>query len=148
MVGALLSEVSRFPAKDEALRAATAEIAPRFHQCRACSDWVCGDVCWNDSVGQCVRCSPIATEELAQLQAEARRRQVQERLETVDLVGATDLKTQAQPRCGACGAQSRGGKFCGECGSPLAVVTTCRGCGTDNAAGAKFCAECGTSLAG
>ncbi|OJU47066.1 MAG: zinc ribbon domain-containing protein [Microbacterium sp. 69-7] len=144
----LLDRGTISPAKDEALRAATAEIAPRFHQCRACSDWGCGDVCWNDAVGQCVRCSPIATEELAQLQAEARRRQMQERLETVDLLGGMDLKTQAQPRCAACGAQSHGGKFCGECGSPLAIAAACRGCATDNPTGAKFCAECGTTLAG
>lgn len=65
MADRLLDRGTNSPAKDEALRAATAEIAPRFHQCRACSDWVCGDVCWNDAVGQCVRCSPIATEELA-----------------------------------------------------------------------------------
>jgi len=147
MADRLLDRGTNSPAKDQALRAATAEIAPHFHQCRACSDWVCGDVCWNAGVGQCVRCSPIATEELAQLQAEARRRQVQERLETVDLVGGVDLKSPAQPRCGACGAQSRGGKFCGECGSPLVVVATCGGCGSENPAGARFCSACGTGLA-
>lgn len=146
MADRLLDRGTNSPAKDQALRAATAEIAPKFHQCRACSDWVCDDVCWNDGVGQCVRCSPIAVEELAQLQAEARRRQVQERLETVDLVGGVDLKSQARPRCGACGAQSHGGKFCGECGSPLVVVATCTGCGSENPSGARFCSSCGTGL--
>ncbi len=147
MADRLLDRATNSPAKDDALRAATAEIGPMFHQCRGCSDWVCDDVCWNDTVGQCVRCSPIVTEELAQLQAEARRRQVQERLETVDLVGRLDLSTQARPRCGSCGAQSTGGKFCGECGSPLAIVTACSGCGADNPAGARFCSSCGTGLA-
>lgn len=148
MADRLLDRGTNSAAKDDALRAATAEIAPKFHQCRGCSNWVCGDVCWNAPVGQCAQCSPIATEELAQLQAEARRQQLRQRLETVDLVGKADLKSQARPRCGACGAQSAGGKFCGECGSPLAVVTTCGGCGADNPAGARFCSSCGSGLAG
>lgn len=142
----LLDRSTNSPAKDEALRAATAEIGPRFHQCRGCSDWVCGDVCWNDQVGQCVRCSPALTEELAQLQAEARRQQMRQRLETVDLVGGVDLGRQAQPRCPSCGAQSHGGKFCGECGASLVSVRVCTGCRAENPGTSRFCAECGTSL--
>ncbi|MEH3075494.1 MAG: zinc ribbon domain-containing protein [Quadrisphaera sp.] len=143
----LLDRGTNSPAKDAALRTATAEIAPRFHQCRGCGDWVCGDGCWNGQVGQCVRCSPNAVEELAQLQAEARRRQVAERLEAVDLVPDVPLGRQAQPRCPACGAQAHsGGAFCSDCGATLAPVVSCTGCGARAAAGARFCVTCGRSL--
>lgn len=142
----LLDRGTNSPAKDEALRAATAEIGPLFEQCRGCSDWVCRDVCWNEAVGQCARCSPIATEELAQLQAEARRRQLLERLETVDLIGGVPLDRQATPRCPSCGAQSAGGRFCGECGASLSPVRTCSVCSADNPPSARFCAECGEGL--
>jgi len=145
MADRLLDRGTNSPAKDAALRAATAEIAPRFHQCRGCGDWVCGDGCWNTDVGQCVRCSPVVVEELARLQAEARRSQMQQRLESVDLVGATPLSQQAQPRCPSCGAQSHGGKFCVECGASLVTTRACSGCGTDLAQNARFCAECGTA---
>lgn len=148
MADRLLDRGTNSPAKDEALRAATAEIAPRFHQCRGCSDWVCGDACWNAEIGQCVRCSPILTEQLAQLQAEERRRQLQQGLEGVNLVSGVNLTQQAQPRCGSCGAQSTGGKFCAECGSALAVVKACAGCSAENPAGARFCSSCGTALQG
>lgn len=147
MADRLLDRGTNSPAKDDALRAATAEIASRFHQCRGCGDWMCGDGCWNAAVGQCVRCSPNAVEELAQLQAEARRRQVAERLEAVDLVPDVPLARQAQPRCTACGAQARsGGRFCSDCGAVLAPVASCTGCGAEAAPGARFCAGCGRSL--
>lgn len=145
MADRLLDRGTNSPAKDAALRTATAEIAPRFHQCRGCGDWVCGDGCWNTDVGQCARCSPVVVEELARLQAEARRTQMQQRLESVDLVGSTPLSQQAQPRCPSCGAQSRGGKFCVECGVSLVTTRACSGCGTDLAPNARFCAECGTA---
>ncbi|MBC3762308.1 zinc ribbon domain-containing protein [Quadrisphaera oryzae] len=149
MADRLLDRGTNSPAKDDALRAATAEIAPRFHQCRGCGDWMCGDGCWNDQVGQCVRCSPNAVEELAQLQAEARRRQVAERLETIDLVPKVPLARQAQPRCPACGAQAHsGGAFCSDCGTSLAPVVSCTGCGAQAARGARFCVTCGRSLTG
>lgn len=110
----LLDRSTNSSGKDRAMRQAVAEIAPRFQQCRGCGSWVCVDVCWNGEVGQCARCSPVVTEELAQLQAEARRRQLRERLDTVDMVGGLPLAQQAQPRCHGCGAQSTGGKFCAE----------------------------------
>jgi hypothetical protein len=147
MADRLLDRGTNSPAKDAALRAATAEIAPRFHQCRGCSDWVCGDGCWNSDIGQCVRCSPVVVEELAQLQAEARRAQLRERLETTDLLGGISVSKQAQPTCPSCGAQSRGGKFCSDCGSTLVITRACTGCGTHLAQNARFCNECGTAVA-
>lgn len=140
----LLDRSTNSSGKDRAMRQAVAEIAPRFQQCRGCGSWVCVDVCWNGEVGQCARCSPVVTEELAQLQAEARRRQLRERLDTVDMVGGLPLAQQAQPRCHGCGAQSTGGKFCAECGSPLALTKACRECTAENASSARFCAECGS----
>jgi hypothetical protein len=145
MADRLLDRGTNSPAKDQALQTATAEIAPRFHQCRGCGDWVCGDGCWNTDVGQCARCSPVIVEQLAQLQAEARRTQMQQRLETVDLVGTMSLAQQAHAACPSCGAQARGGKFCTECGGSLAMARPCGSCGADLAKSARFCAECGTA---
>lgn len=134
-------------AKDKALDAAVGEVRDAFRQCHGCGDWMCHEVCWNEAVGQCVRCSPKQVEELAQLQAEARRYQVQEQLRTTDLVGGADLRTAAVTRCPSCGAKVDGGKFCPECGERLAQVAACRECGTQNAAAARYCAECGSPQA-
>lgn len=142
----LLDRSTNSEAKDRALNKAVTEISPHFHQCRGCGDWVCGDVCWNEQVGQCVRCSPVASEELAQLQAEARRYQVRDKLREVDLTSEMTLDEQSHPRCGSCGSQSHGGKFCSSCGSALSVEVTCSSCSHTNPAGALFCLQCGTGL--
>jgi len=146
MADRLLDRGTNSPAKDDALNAATAEIAPRFHQCRGCGDWVCGDGCWNTDIGQCVRCSPVVVEELARLQADARRTQMQQQLETIDLVGGISLAQQAHPRCPSCGAQTGGGRFCSDCGASLVTAASCSGCNADVAQGARFCAECGAAV--
>lgn len=139
----LLDRGTNSAAKDRALRQAVEQLADRFHQCRGCGDWVCDDVCWNDGVGQCVRCSPVLSEQLAQLQAEARRTQLTERLAQTDLTAGMDLRSPSVTRCPSCGAQSGGGRFCQECGSSLAAERTCASCSATNPAGAKFCSECG-----
>jgi hypothetical protein len=133
-------------AKDKALDAAVDEIRDRFKQCRACGDWRCAEVCWNDRVGQCLTCSPLAEDDLAQLQAEARRTQMREALTTTDLIGRTDLRTPSVVRCPTCSAEVGSGKFCAECGADLRPTTACSGCGHRNDVGAKFCSECGSSL--
>ncbi|WP_205601401.1 zinc ribbon domain-containing protein [Cellulomonas iranensis] len=140
----LLDRGTNSAAKDRAMRQAVGQIADRFHQCRGCGDWVCGDVCWNDEIGQCVRCSPVLAEQLAQLQAEARRAQISERLGQTDLTAGIDLRTPSVARCPSCGAQSGGGKFCQECGGSLAAERTCTSCSATNPVTAKFCSECGT----
>ncbi len=134
--------------KDKALRAAVAEISPNFHQCRGCGDWVCDDVCWNTEIGQCARCSPVVSEELARLQAEGRSIQLREKLASTDIVAGIAVGQQAQPRCPSCGAQTNGGKFCGECGSRLVQDKTCDSCSAVNRFEAKFCAECGVAFSG
>ncbi|NLG47445.1 zinc ribbon domain-containing protein [Gordonia sp. (in: high G+C Gram-positive bacteria)] len=132
--------------KDSAMRAAVTDIAPQFVQCRGCGDWVCEQVCWNDSVGQCARCTPIQAEQLAQLQAQARQDQMREALRNTSLIDGVDVSQQSIPRCPSCQAQTTGGKFCGSCGSALAAVRACGGCQAQNPAGAVFCSECGGGL--
>lgn len=142
----LLDRGTNSAAKDKAMRTAVHEIANRFNQCRGCGDWVCAEICWNGQVGQCARCSPIATEEIAQLQAEARRRQIADRLQNTNLTQGLDVGRQAQPRCPSCGAQALGGSFCGECGSSLRQEKTCGSCSTVNPAASRFCCGCGNGL--
>ncbi len=142
----MLNRQTNSAAKDRALARAVEQIAPQFTQCRGCGDWVCRDVCWNDEVGQCVRCSPRIHDELGGLQAEARRRQVRERLESTNLTASMDVAAAAVVSCPTCGARTAGGKFCSECGSALATTVTCPSCQAENRSSAKFCAECGTGL--
>lgn len=132
--------------KDGALRAAVTEISPMFTQCRGCGDWVCEQVCWNDQVGQCARCTPIQSEELAQLQAQARTTQLREALRETSLIDGIDVAQQSIPRCPGCHSQTSGGEFCGNCGHALAAVRACGSCQAQNPPGAVFCSECGSSL--
>jgi hypothetical protein len=122
MADRLLDRGTNSPAKDDALQAATGDI------------------------GQCVRCSPVVVEELARLQADARRTQMQQRLESIDLVGGIPLAQQAHPRCPSCGAQTGGGRFCSDCGASLVTARSCSGCTADVALGARFCAVCGAAV--
>jgi hypothetical protein len=133
-------------AKDKALDSAVEEIRGRFKQCRACGDWRCSEVCWNDRVGQCLACSPLAEDDLAQLQAQERRNQIRDALTTTNLLGRTDLATQSVVRCPSCAADVASGKFCGECGADLRPSAACRQCGHENNGGSKFCSECGQPL--
>jgi hypothetical protein len=135
------------PAKDKALEAAVAEISPSFRQCRGCGDWMCATQCWNDEIGQCLRCSPSVAEEISRAQAEAQRRQIWDQATEVDWTGNLDLATRAKLNCPACGSKVDGGKFCSACGSSLALAAGCGGCGsTANKPGAVFCSDCGTRL--
>jgi DNA-directed RNA polymerase subunit RPC12/RpoP len=135
------------PAKDSALSAAVQEISPSFRQCRGCSDWMCAAQCWNEDIGQCLRCSPSVTEEMSRAQAEAQRQQIWDKAREVNWTGDLDLETRAKLNCPSCGSKVDGGKFCSSCGSPLAVKVDCGGCGsTTNKPGAVFCSDCGTRL--
>ncbi|WP_347956321.1 zinc ribbon domain-containing protein [Gordonia aichiensis] len=132
--------------KDSAMRVAVEEISPQFTQCRGCGDWVCGQICWNDAVGQCARCSPIQAEQLAQLQAQARQEQLRDALRNTSLIDGVDVAQQSVTRCPSCQAAASGGKFCGSCGSALAPTRSCGGCQASNPPGAVFCSECGHGL--
>ena len=132
-------------AKDKALAEAGEAVRGHFKQCRGCGDWVCVDVCWNDEIGQCVRCSPDVAQELSKAQAAVQIEQIQEKVRETDWTQGIDTTTRAKVACPTCGAAVDGGKFCGECGGKLSPTTFCTECGNELKAAAKFCAECGTS---
>jgi hypothetical protein len=132
-------------AKDKALAEAVAAISPQFRQCRACGNWVCADVCWNEEIGQCATCSPFVVDELSRAQAAAQVEQIQQKVRETDWTAELDTTTRAKVACPSCGAAVSGGKFCPSCGGKLASTAFCGQCGGALAAGAKFCGECGTA---
>jgi hypothetical protein len=134
-------------AKDKALGTAVDEVADKFRQCRGCGDWMCAAMCWNDDIGQCLRCSPSVAEEVSRAQASAQRDQIWESARQQDWTSDVDTRTRAKLQCPSCGSAVAGGKFCSSCGGSLAVEVTCAGCGAaHNAPGAVFCSECGHKL--
>jgi hypothetical protein len=135
------------PAKDKALASAVDEVRDKFRQCRGCGDWMCADLCWNDDIGQCLRCSPAVAEEVSRAQAAAQRDQIWQKATQQDWTKDVNLATRVTLSCTSCGSKTSGGKFCSSCGSSLASAVTCTGCGyADNKPGAVFCAECGTRM--
>ncbi len=133
------------PAHDKALKEAVEEIAPHFHQCTRCGEWVC-DICWNESVNLCEMCAPDTTEEIAVMQQQERLSQLRERIGETDYSSDINVKDEAVLRCPHCDAKAAGGKFCNECGQPLSTSTECPKCSSENPVGAKFCSECGEVL--
>lgn len=144
----MLDRGTNSAAKDKALREGVEAVRPHFKQCRACSNWVCIDVCWNTDIGQCLDCAPVVADELARAQAEAQVEQIKEKVKEVDWTSDLDLTTRAKVQCPSCGAAVDGGKFCGECGGKLNPTVFCTECGNEVKAGAKFCGECGTAVTG
>lgn len=135
------------PAKDRALAAAVAEVQDKFRQCRGCGDWMCATFCWNDEIGQCLRCSPSVAEEVSRAQASAQQDQIWQQARQHDWTEHVDTATRATLSCPSCGSKVAGGKFCSSCGSALHIQVKCAGCGSEsNAPGAIFCSECGSKL--
>ncbi|MBA8929157.1 DNA-directed RNA polymerase subunit RPC12/RpoP [Kutzneria viridogrisea] len=135
------------PAKDRALGTAVEQVRDNFRQCRGCGDWMCAALCWNDEIGQCLRCSPVLAEEIARAQAEAQVQQVRQKAYETDWTANVDMSTRAKLNCPSCKAKVDGGKFCSACGSPMAVPVPCGGCGSqNNKLGAVFCSDCGSRL--
>jgi hypothetical protein len=132
-------------AKDAALREAVETIKHNFVQCRGCSDWVCHEVCWNDQIGQCHRCSPSVAEELSRAQAAAQVQQLQDRAREVDWTSGIDVAARNPVACPSCSARVAPGRFCSSCGAAMSPNTRCTGCGTNLPPGARFCSNCGTS---
>ena len=87
---------ARGSTRDKELAKAVEEMAPYFHQCHRCGQWVCGQVCWNAERGLCATCAPKLDQEVAA----CRRQQA------------------AKKFCVNCGTALSGAKFCGECGTP------------------------------
>ncbi|HEV2764868.1 MAG TPA: zinc ribbon domain-containing protein [Pyrinomonadaceae bacterium] len=153
-------------AHDEALAAAVAEGKEHFHQCSRCGRWVCPEVCWNASAGQCEECAPDYNEELAsshaRAKADAAREQLNEKARATDYVSGIDmsagatLKSPAAPApkaapsstgCVSCGHEVGKAKFCPECGTPAKPARPrCGSCGHEPEGSPKFCPECGTKI--
>jgi hypothetical protein len=156
-------------AHDEALRKAVEEGKEHFHQCSRCGRWVCPEVCWNSSAGQCEECAPDYQEEFAsshaQAKAQAAREQLDEKARATDYVSAVDMsagatarapgaaqaeqrqEAAAAARCISCGAAVGKAKFCPECGTPAkAARPCCSACGHEPEGAPKFCPECGTKM--
>ena len=151
-------------AHDEALQKAVEEGKTHFHQCSRCGKWVCPEVCWNASAGQCEECAPDYHEEFAsshaQAKADAAREQLHEKARATDYVSQTDMRAGATFRAGAAGAPKASSrkctaceaevgqaKFCPECGTPAAPPKpTCAGCGHEPEGSPKFCPECGEKM--
>jgi ribosomal protein L32 len=131
------------PEHDRALENAVAEIKPQFLQCKRCGQWVCQQICWNESKALCKNCAPIMQRELAAAQAEIAVEQAREKLRQQDLTEGVDVVADAVVLCPSCGAETKPGKFCSECGAKLAAKTDCPRCGTKVPADVKFCPECG-----
>jgi hypothetical protein len=133
-------------AKDKALAAAVEAVRPHFRQCRACGNWVCADVCWNEQIGQCATCSPFVVDELSRAQAAAQVEQIREKVRETDWTADIDTTTRATTSCPSCGAAVSGGKFCPSCGTKLAATVFCSECGNQMPEGSRFCSECGTAV--
>lgn len=133
-------------AKDKALQSAVEAIRPKFRQCRACTNWVCADVCWNEEIGQCATCSPFVVDELSRAQAAAQVQQIKDKVSETDWTADLDTTTRAKVACPSCGAAVDGGKFCPSCGTKLAATVFCKECGKQVPADSKFCGECGTPV--
>ncbi|HYO81422.1 MAG TPA: hypothetical protein VES20_08485 [Bryobacteraceae bacterium] len=144
-------------AHDKALKNAVEQARTRFRQCSRCGKWVCPDVCWNHTSGQCEDCAPNFSEEVAAAHAQARAAAVREQLHTkasaTDYVSGIDMRAavvqtpEAPTTVCSCG-EAVSGKFCSGCGQPARQPQAhCRGCGTTLKASVKFCPECGTRTA-
>jgi hypothetical protein len=143
-------------AHDKALRAAVQTAKEHFHQCSRCGKWVCPEVCWNHSAGQCEECAPDFREEFSSARAQAKAAAVRDQLyakaaETnyvtgVDLSEPSVRSMHGATRC-ACG-QAVSGKFCSGCGKPALRALHCSDCGTALHGRVKFCPECGSKSAG
>jgi membrane protease subunit (stomatin/prohibitin family) len=140
-------DLTNSQAKDKALRAATAEIAPLFNQCHKCAQWVCKQICWNEEFNLCVSCAPKLEQELAGMQSARRLEEVQEKVSAASYAEDVNVERLQVALCPNCGAEaSHSGKFCAECGKPLTMPVTCEKCGTESPRGTKFCPECGDPL--
>src|SRR5215216_4421174 len=114
-------------AHDEALQKAVEEGKTHFHQCSRCGRWVCPEVCWNASAGQCEDCAPDYQEELASAHAHAKadatRQQLYEKAQQTDYVSKIDMSaesvTKAPARPAAQAAQPAAAPACSSCGAQV-----------------------------
>ena len=152
-------------AHDNALATAIQEGKEHFHQCSRCGKWVCPEVCWNATAGQCEECAPDFKEEVASAHAHAKadaaRSQLYEKAQKTDYASGIDMGADAvmgapqaaapakkQQFCSSCGTPLGGSKFCPECGTAaVQAKPKCSSCGHEPASPTKFCPECGGKMA-
>jgi hypothetical protein len=132
--------------KDRHFTKAVEAVTPNFRQCRGCGSWMCAQFCWNNDVGQCMQCSPLASEEIAKAQSYAQRQQFYDAASQQNWTSGHNMGEVQKLRCDQCGASTSGGKFCGQCGASLIKAVHCTHCGTQASPGAMFCAGCGHQL--
>lgn len=145
-----LRDSTRGSTSDKRLAEAVEDVRPYFEQCHRCGQWVCKEVCWNSERGLCVSCAPRLDQEIAGMQAEAQRRQLEEKILSTDYTADINVVDEKTGLCSSCGGETGGGKFCQSCGTALAAAPAatkkfCTNCGTQLGTGA-FCAECGTPV--
>jgi hypothetical protein len=151
--GEYMKDGLRGPAWDTAFQKAIDEIRPKFHQCTRCGNWVCPEVCWNESRQLCEGCAPDLAEEASSMQAHIAAEQAGEKMRAVDQVADFDPRAQMLSGCPHCKARlAAGAKFCAGCGKPVGTPVAsqqkfCTGCGGKLAVGAKFCSGCGAPSA-
>jgi hypothetical protein len=143
-----LRDGSRGSAHDKRLAEAVEDVRPHFEQCHRCGQWVCKDVCWNNDRGLCTTCAPRLDQEVAGMQAEAQRQQLQDKIQQQDFISTINVVDERIGKCPSCNGETGGGKFCQSCGTALAAAPKatkkfCMNCGSQ-LTGAPFCAECGT----
>ena len=143
-----LKDTSRGSTNDKRLAEAVEDVKPYFMQCHRCGQWVCKEVCWNNDRGLCVSCAPRLDQEIAGMQAEAQRQQLEQKIQQQDYISQINVVDEHTGLCPSCNGETGGGKFCQSCGTALQAAPAqtkkfCTNCGTQLGTGA-FCAECGT----
>ena len=162
-------------AHDDAIAVAVQEGKQLFKQCTRCGKWVCGQVCFNAQVGQCMDCAPSYQNELAASHAHAKvdaaRQQLQKAAQEQDYAAGVDMSANAYQQsppgapqmaapqqaaapqlaaagsaCHKCNMQLGAFKFCPNCGSPRMQPVACGKCGTAPIPGMKFCGGCGAPM--
>ncbi|HHX38815.1 MAG TPA: zinc ribbon domain-containing protein [Armatimonadetes bacterium] len=134
---------------DAALRKAVEEIRPEFIQCRRCGEWICRDICFNQTAKMCKKCAPVAEEEETAIRAGHVQTQVANDLFLEENKRMSAKGKEVAAKCSECGQPTLGKKFCPECGAPTAsAITNCPECGAKLTPGAKFCGECGAKTTG
>jgi len=133
-------------AHDAAYIRAVKEAQPNFRQCPRCAQWVCLELCWNETRGLCKECAPDLAVEMSAMQAEAAVDAAREQVQVAERERVTkkDFDQVIRATCPACGKPVGSGKFCAHCGAALAADKFCSECGSQVPAGVKFCPECGS----
>ena len=151
-----VKDAFRGPAWDAAFKQATEASRPKFRQCTRCGKWVCPEVCWNHTRGQCEECAPDLREQAVAAQAQVAVDQTWESARKVDQMRGLDVQSAAVSsamQCQSCQSSlSEGARFCPGCGAAVAAVAAkagpkfCSGCGSQLQAGARFCQNCGVTV--